>query len=88
MIAGFYAGFVSCFITSPTELIKCVCQLEEGAESATIKNELKVALRLTSQYGFFRGLWRGFHVTVLQKDIINFIHNFFFFKCNCFNQII
>jgi len=60
-LAGTWAGVVSCLITSPTEMIKVICQLENSPESATIRGELRVA----RQHGMF-GLMRGFHITVLR----------------------
>jgi len=60
-LAGTWAGIISCIITSPTEMIKVICQLENSPESATIRGELRVA----REHGLF-GLMRGFHITVLR----------------------
>jgi hypothetical protein len=64
-IAGSFAGFMSVFIITPTELIKCRRQVDhsivkyrEGANWTVFKNIWKT-------HGFF-GYWRGLSITLLR----------------------
>ena len=65
---GCFSGCVSCIITSPTELIKCIVQDSTKEGTATIRQELKDCMRLYRNYGLIRGVYRGLGVTIA-RDI-------------------
>ena len=63
-LCGASAGFVACFVMSPTELIKCQLQVQMGSENALGASGCVRAL--IAESGFFGGLYRGFCVTALR----------------------
>lgn len=68
LIAGFCGSIMGCIITSPTELIKCIVQDYTSQNTATIKQEWKEVVSLYKNYGIRKGLFRGFHTTVLRDS--------------------
>jgi hypothetical protein len=61
---GCAAGFVSCIVGAPTELVKCQLQVQLGSSKPLFVNSAGCVRALLADAGVFSGLYRGFALTV------------------------
>lgn len=64
-ISGVLAGWTVSFVASPVEHVKARLQIQYDASSKVYSGPINCAHRLISDYGLFRGLYRGLLSTML-----------------------
>lgn len=67
-MAGAFAGLLQTIVVTPTDLIKCRLQVQEGAHTSPFA----CGRAAVQANGFFHGLYRGFGITVV-RDIPSFV---------------
>jgi len=77
VIAGSVAGVVSAFVTSPTELISRLAQVDSKSQGS-IREEATIARRIYQSQGI-RGIFRGLGTT-MTRDAMGFTYYFCVYK--------
>eukprot|EP00243_Klebsormidium_subtile_P003104 TRINITY_DN16251_c0_g1_i1.p1 TRINITY_DN16251_c0_g1~~TRINITY_DN16251_c0_g1_i1.p1 ORF type:complete len:345 (+),score=44.03 TRINITY_DN16251_c0_g1_i1:446-1480(+) len=88
-LAGGFAGFANCFISTPTELVKIKLQMQQettkkvvkGAAGAGFSGPVECAKHIY-RIGGLHGLYRGFWTTAL-RDSLAFAIYFSFYEGTC-----
>lgn len=82
MVAGLVSGFPAGAINAPTELVKCIAQVNRN-NKGYINEEWIIFIRLLKRGGFSKyGIGRGFSLTCL-RDFISYGIYFLFYEYIC-----
>lgn len=67
-LAGAFAGAANTVITSPVEQIRILLQTQPSGENKIYNGPIDAVKKIYGQQGLFKGLYRGFGVTLLRES--------------------